>query len=233
MPSVFDNLELEWAHLAPHRPEEDLGTVCAEVGAVTLGDLLTWARAASPSESDRVLRPLAGQAAGGSEVAVRVLLQILLPGTCRLAARWWVLGDADERAAVAVAAVYQRIRHYPVDRRPTKVAANILLDAGQDLWRAARKVSAERARMADVDPQELPRRRCQLDPHPSDELAQVLDDAVAARRIGAGDAELISATRIDGRRLADLAIEQGTPLRTLQWRRAHAEAALAGTGSAA
>ena len=233
MPSVFDNLDLEWAHLAPHRPEDYMGAVCAAVGANTLGELLIWARAAAPSESDRVLKPLVEQSAAGSEFAARVLLQVLLPGTCRLAARWWVLGDADERAALAVAAVYQRIRNYPVDRRPTKVAANILLDAGQDLWRAARKASAERARWADVEPHELAQPQSQFDPDPRDELAQLIDDALAARRIGAYAADLISATRLHGRRLADLAVEQGTPLRTLQWRRAQAEAALARMARAA
>ena len=71
-----------------------------------------------------------------------MLLQLLLPGTRSLARRWWALGDPDERAAAAVTAVYHRIRHYPIERRPGRVAANILLDAAHELRRAVPKVVA-------------------------------------------------------------------------------------------
>ncbi len=233
MPSVFDKLEQEWARLAPRFPGQDLEAICAVVGATTLGELHAWVRSADRSEADRVMAPLAERAAAGSESAARVLLQLLLPGTCRLAASWWALGDAEERASAAVTAVYQRIRNYPIDRRPTKVAANILLDAGQDLWRAAKKLNAERTRVVCVDPGAVMAPRRHVEPHPADELAEAIHDAVAAGHIAAGDAELIVATRIEGRRLADLAIERGAKLRTLQWRRQVAEAVLARTGSAA
>lgn len=232
MPSVFDHLDDEWERLAPRRPSAELADVCAAVGAATLRDLHAWVRAASPSDSDTVLATLA-QRAGSSDTAARVLLQLLMPATCRFAASWWALGDAEERAAAAVAAVYRRIRIYPIERRPTKIAANILLDAGQDLWRAAKKASRDAAHVVSVDPLAMPLAAGGDEPHPAEVLAEVLDDAVASGLIAAGDAELIVATRIEGRRMADLAAERGAKLRTLQWRRQMAEAALAGTGSAA
>lgn len=232
MPSVFDRLEQEWRRSAAREPCADLSDLCASAGVVSAGDLVGWIRAASPSQADAAFARLA-ERARSSDCAARLLLQLLMPGTCRLAASWWALGDAEERAAAAVAAVYRRIRTYPIDRRPTKIAANILLDAGQDLWRAAKKASRDAARTVSVDPQVLPIAAGEVEPHPAELLAGVLDDAVSAGLIGASDAKLIAATRIEGRRMADLAAERGAKLRTLQWRRQMAEAALAGTGSAA
>src|SRR5690606_31381069 len=136
---------------------------------------------------------------------------------------WWALGDVEERAAAAVAAVYDRIRRYPLARRPRRVAANVLMDAGADLRRAAR-----RARAADP-----PASGPTADPHPAVELAAVLADAVDEGIVTAEDAELIAASRIAGTPLADIAARRGAKLRTLQWRRKRAEALLAGAGAGA
>src|SRR5688572_16841850 len=91
-------------------------------------------RSARGREADPVLLALAGLAAE-DELAGRVLLQLLLPGTASLASRvrWRYGADAP---AAAVAAVWERIRTYPVDRRPRSVAANILLDARKRLLTA-------------------------------------------------------------------------------------------------
>ena len=232
MASVFDRLEQDWGRCAVRQPCAELTDLCTAADAATPGELLGWIRAASPSQADAVFARLA-ERARSSDCAARVLLQLLMPGTCRLASSWWALGDAEERAAAAVAAVYRRIRTYPIDRRPTKIAANILLDAGQDLWRAAKKATRDAAHVICVDPQAMPLAAGEDEPHPAEVLAEVLADAVAAGLIAAGDAKLIAATRIEGRRMADLAAERGAKLRTLQWRRQMAEAALAGAGSAA
>lgn len=232
MPSVFDRLEQDWERFADQRPCAELADLCDKVGASSLGELIQRVRAASLVQSDAILAFLA-ERAPSSDCAARAMLQLLMPGACRLASSWWALGDAEERAAAAVAAVYRRIRTYPIERRPTKIAANILLDAGQDLWRAAKKASRDAAHVISVDPQAMPLNAGEEEPHPAEVLAEVLDDAVADGLISAGDAELITATRIEGRRMADLAAERGAKLRTLQWRRQMAEAALAGTGSAA
>lgn len=232
MSSVFDHLEQEWERLAGREPSAALADLCADVGAGNLGGLVDRLRTAPPSSADHVLARLAERAAV-SDAAARVLLQFLLPGTCRLAASWWALGDADERAAAAVAAVYQRIRTYPIGRRPTKIAANIFLDARQDLWRAARKATRDATRVVAVDPQALPLPSTGADPNAAEELAELLAEAVAAGRIGAADASVIASARINDARMADLAAERGVNLRTLQWRRQRAEAALVRAGSAA
>ena len=138
MGNVFDLLDDEWRRLSADRGgPRRLRDVCdAAGGAASLADVERYVRAADPAGADAVLLALVRRAVAGDALAARVLLQLLLPGTRALARRWWALGDADERAAAAVTAVYHRIRHYPIERRPGRVAANILLDAAQELRRA-------------------------------------------------------------------------------------------------
>lgn len=101
----------------------------AAAEASSLADLHDFVKRAEPVAADRVLIELA-RAADADDLAARVLLQLLLPGTRRLASRWWALGDPEERAAAAVSAVYGRIRCYPFERRPQRIAANVLLGGG-------------------------------------------------------------------------------------------------------
>jgi hypothetical protein len=175
-----------------------------------------------------VLLALVRRAVSGDALAARVLLQLLLPGTRALARRWWALGDADERAAAAVTAVYHRIRRYPIERRPGRVAANILLDAAQELRRGVPKLlatpSADPAAQAAI----LDRGWTVHGPveHPAVELTEVLADAVAAGIVERDDAELIARSRIGGQRVADIAQHRGLRPRTLWDRRQRAEDAL-------
>jgi hypothetical protein len=230
MGNVFDLLDDEWRRLSADRGgRRRLREVCdAAGGALSLGDVERFVRAAHPAEADRVLLGLVRRAVAGDALAARVLLQLLLPGTRALARRWWALGDADERAAAAVTAVYHRIRHYPIERRPGRVAANILLDAAQELRRAVPKLlatpSADPAAQAAV----LDRGWTVHGPveHPAVELTEVLADAVAAGIVERGDAELIARSRIGGQRVADIAQHRGLRPRTLWDRRQRAEDAL-------
>jgi hypothetical protein len=233
MRNVFDLLDDEWRRLSQDRAAaRRLRPVCAVAGgAPSLGDVERFVRAASPEDADRVLLSLVALALEGQALAARVLLQLLLPGTRSLARRWWALGDADERAAAAVTAVYHRIRHYPLARRPGRVAANILMDAAAELRRSVpRLVSvpsddpaghAERAggRAHAGAWSDAPR-------HPAVELADVLHDAVAEGIVQRDDAELIARSRIAGHRVADIARHRGLRPRTLWDRRQRAEETL-------
>jgi len=227
METVFTRLDQEWEALS-RTPSirTDLAEACAIAGVRSPSDLIAAVRRLAAPEADAVLACLAAAAHEGSKVAARALLQLLLPGTCRLAARWWALGTSEERAAAAVAAVYERIRHYPFDRRPSKIAANVLLDANQDLARSARKLSEDRQRTAPTEPDRLVGRRAEEVVSAADELRDVIDDAVAAGQVPANWAALIIATHIEGDDLPSIARRTGTPVRTLQWRRRAAEAAL-------
>ena len=229
MTCVFDLLDREWQRLARDRAAaRRLAGVCTVAGgAGSLADLEAYVRAAGPAEADAVLLALVQRVVGeGDELAARVLLQLLLPGTRNLARRWWALGDNDERAAAAVAAVYQRIRRYPLARRPGRIAANVLLDAARDLRRAVRAAGSalvddrDRPSAAGGDPAEAPAA------HAAVELASVLTDAVDDGALDLRDARLIAQSRIGGQRVADLAAHHDIGSRTLWDRRHRAEARL-------
>jgi hypothetical protein len=227
MSSVFDLLDAEWHRLRGDRSAaRALRPVLDLAGARDLAGLEECVRRADPAAADRVLLALVTQAIDHDDaLAARVLLQLLLPGTRNLARRWWSLGDRDERAAAAVAAVYGRIRRYPLERRPGRIAANVLLDAARDLRRSvpAANVSltADPAHLvADTAPSE----------HPAAELAEVLSDAVADGVIDIRDARLIAQTRIAGHRVADLARRADQGSRTLWDRRQRAEQRLSLAG---
>ena len=233
MPSVFDTLDREWRQLGSgRRTARRLADVLAVAGLDPLDSLAALerhVRTASPEDADKVLLALVTRAARQDDaLAARVLLQLLLPGTRNLARRWWALGDHDERAAAAVAAVYRRIRTYPVERRPGRVAANILLDAARELRRAVPRVVATPtaeplvagAHAADAEVGNA-----------AVELAEVLHDAVAAGVIEQRDAQLIAQSRIAGRRIADIAVDHRLGTRALWDRRQRAERRLAAAGA--
>lgn len=227
METVFSQLDREWSVFAGRRSTAaELTEACALAGVATPAELVPAMRRATPAEADSVLACLARQSNTGSDVAARALLQLLLPGTCRLASRWWALGGAEDRAATAIAAVYDRIRRYPIDRRPSRIAANILMDANQDLARMARRASAELQLTLSLDLDHMARQHAVTDPTPAEELRDVIEDAVSAGQVPAKWAALIVATHIEGDDLPSIARRTGTPVRTLQWRRRTAAAAL-------
>jgi hypothetical protein len=238
MGNVFDLLDGEWRRLSRDRATaRRLPDICeAAGGGRTLGDVERFVRAAAPSDADRVLLALVRRAVDRDALAARVLLQLLLPGTRRLARRWWALGEDDERAAAAVTAVYHRIRHYPVARRPGRVAANILMDAAHELRRAVPRVvavpHADPARQA-PSARDLAASVHSASEHPAVELGALLRDAVSAGIVDRDDAELIARSRIAGHRVADIAHHQGLRPRTLWDRRQRAELALTALASTA
>jgi hypothetical protein len=236
MPSVFDTLDREWRQLASgRRAARRLADVLAVAGLDpldSLADLERHVRSASPEDADQVLLALVTRAARQDDaLAARVLLQLLLPGTRNLARRWWALGDHDERAAAAVAAVYRRIRTYPVERRPGRVAANILLDAARELRRAVPRLVATPT-AEPIAPAAHAASAGTAD-NAAVELAEVLADAVAAGVIEHRDAQLIAQSRIAGRRIADIAVDHRLGTRALWDRRQRAERRLAAVGATA
>jgi hypothetical protein len=258
MTNVFEALETEWRRLRRDRAAAArLADVCQQAGgAGMLAEVEHYVRHATPPQADQVLLALAAHVVGtpatagpagtetgtgtGSDepdretvlLAARVMLQLLLPGTRKLARRWWALGDRDERAAAAITAVYHHIRNYPLQRRPGRVAANILMDASYDLRRTLPRVIT----VPVEDPAALHRRGtvgqapgAAGDLNPGEELAQVLTDAVAEGTIDPADAQLIARTRIAGHTVDDIATERDRTPRTMWHRRKKAEATLATT----
>jgi hypothetical protein len=223
--TVFELLEQEWTSLSRDRlGARRLGEVGALAGgARSLGEVERYVRRAGPEHADAVLLALVRRAVAGDDLAARVLLQLLLPGTRNLARRWWALGDHEERAAAAVTAVYHRIRAYPVERRPGRVAANVLMDAARELRRAVPRLVV----VPCPDPAVGAPREDHASSHAALELAEVLSDAVDDGVLDRDDAELIARSRIAGHRVADIATHHRLGSRTLWDRRHRAERSLA------
>jgi hypothetical protein len=226
--TVFELLEQEWVGLRDDRlAARRLADVCAAAGgAVSLAGVESYVRTAGHEDADAVLLALVRRAVAPdhtADLAARVLLQLLLPGTRNLARRWWALGDHEERAAAAVTAVYHRIRGYPVARRPGRVAANVLMDAARELRRAVPRLTVTlTAEPVAPDDPATPAPAA----HAAVELAEVLRDAVDDGILGRDDAELIARSRIAGHRVADIATHHRLGSRTLWDRRHRAERTL-------
>ena len=236
MANLFNLLDDEWRRLSHDRvAARRLRPVCEVAGgAPSLGAVERYVRSARPEDADVVLLALVARAVERDDLAARVLLQLLLPGTRALARRWWALGDPDERAAAAVTAVYHRIRHYPLANRPGRVAANILMDSAQELRRSVpRLIAVPAADPVAAAPRHLTTVPAEItDPHPAVELTEVLRDAVSDGVVERGDAELIARSRIAGQRMADIAQHRGLRPRTVWDRRQRAERALVAARSA-
>lgn len=192
---------------------------------VDLDQLVRFAQTpGQPAASDDALRCLARRSQT-DEVAARALLQCVLYALPQLATRFRPAagGDADEVAALVVATAYERIRTYPVDRRPRHIAANIVLDTRQIVSR-----TLCRPRVTEVladDPAILAAPSACLSA--GAQLIQLLDEAVRAERVDPRDARIIVLTRIYDVPADELAVEYRCLPHSLRRRRLRAEAALA------
>lgn len=135
--------------------------------------------------------------------AQTLLVTCLLPGLrARLTRHGWGI-EAEEAAAIALAALCQRIHTYPLLRRPRKIASNLLLDTTHDLITARQKELDHRAHNIPTD-----RHADRVVDHPEALTEDLL--WAAARRAGIltdREIALIRATRLD-----DLPITAVAPL---------------------
>jgi len=121
---VLRRLDREWQEL---QDDEEAGSTCrrwagrvdALTGCCRPGDVL----ARVPEDPDAVLLALLEEAVAGDALAARVVLQAFLPKMVRMAA-------LDRAAEVDdyVTALWCEVVAYPVRRRRTSVAANLVLD---------------------------------------------------------------------------------------------------------
>lgn len=121
-------------------------------------------RALGRQHSDRwmgaVLRHVADAGPEG-RLAARLAVQAMLPGAASTARRMRRFGhDLDDVVHVVVVSLYEVIRRYPLERRPQKIAANLLLDtlkaAHAELARDAADRPLEGNRTTVPDPQPGP-----------------------------------------------------------------------------
>lgn len=174
-------------------------------------------REGSSARKDEVLCALLRRARW-EPVAGRVVLEAMLPGLKNLAGRLLIdVRDREELWSVLLACAWERIRAYPVQRRPRRVAANLLLDSMRGTLAAfasARRDPAARAGRLSG------RLEATSEPAGVDAL---LDAAVGASAITKEEAELILATRVEDVPLGVLARSRGVSFDTLKHRRGRAE----------
>ncbi len=172
---------------------------------------------APPAMKDDLLRPLV-RVASDDPLAARVVLQALMPGLKLIAGHaLHDLSERDELWELLLAHAWERIRRYPLERRPHRIAANVLLDT---LRRTMRELERERRRrrpsVADVTATA-----------PSGdqraEVARILLDAVSAGAISQLEARILFETRIERCSLAEVAAEEGLTYNVLRVRLQRAE----------
>lgn len=176
-------------------------------------------RRPSPSEGDRILLALL-RCARMEAAAGRVVLIGVLPGLKAISHR--VLRGEDERQEVWSAlfvSVWEQICTYPLERRPHRVAANLLLDTLRHTLRAMRASRSTEALIAFDFHKARSVWAVSDDPAPD----ALLERAVEAGAIAPAEAELVFSTRFDGIPLAHVAAAQGEPYNRVKVRRQRAE----------
>ncbi len=123
-------------------------------------------------------------------LAARIVLQRILPALCGIARRH--SSTPRQRQEVLddlIGNAWQLIRRYPVERRPRRVAANLVRDIGFETFvRPARRMASTETPMSHdalLDPPHVPRSE------PIHELLEVMCDARRTRCITEDDVDFI------------------------------------------
>ena len=135
---ITAQLNTEWTAMA-HRPPPARWNIAALAACASLSealDVLTHARRSRPETADTILIGLLDRhIVARDALAGRLVLQAMLGRAVNLARRAHrpgasgVRGDIDQLTAAAVAALWNGIATYPVQRRTRKVAVNLCMDA--------------------------------------------------------------------------------------------------------
>jgi hypothetical protein len=221
---LIEKLEAEWPLLAAGALQPRLRTWAASEpalsGFATPQQLLRHLRGlrGRPRAEDAILAALVRHAQS-DPLAARVVLHALLPGLKALAGRILLeAGEREELWSALLAHCWERIRRYPIERRPARIAANVLLDTlKKTTWELKRQRLLRDQESGETRPDEIA--SIGVDP----DVQRLLDGAVAAAAISAEEAELILRTRVDGADLHALAAEARVAYHTLKVRRLRAE----------
>jgi hypothetical protein len=231
----------EWAQICrSRRVAARLRQALAEIVTFhTLDDLLDRCgrdRSVPMAEADEVLAHVVALGATDDDAA-RVVVQRILPGIVNVAARRSRQSAGDRQALFdeLMSALWELVRTYPLDRRPTKIAVNLLRDAEYMTC-----VRPYRLRSVDTVPLDHQLDRpAQLDARllgefidPTDEVVDLLALGKAAG-LADSDLRLLSELHVRGRRVDDLAYELGVTSRTIRNRRHAAIAGLTAVVAAA
>ena len=160
------------------------------------------------------------RAAGRDELAARIVLQRILPPLIAIAGRRGHIVNGGFNAAFneILGQAWILIRQYPVDRRPAKIASNLVRDT--EYFAFVRNARLKRLEVEswtdDVDEKFVSDDEETIEPNV--ELAQIIHDAVK-RGIRSAPLQLIMRLG-SGETLEEIAAEAGVCVRTVRtWRR--------------
>ena len=188
-------------------------------------------RPGEPAASDLVLAAVVARAPS-DDLAARVVLQLLRPGCKALAESAVWLETWAERESAVIAAVFDRIRTYPIERRPRYIAANVLRDALKSMLKTRRRQREPTTcswEELDDDDEVL----VEHEAPPAEELVELLAWAVRRKVLPSDTARLIGLSRICDVPVDLLGRYPGQDPQTVRRRRQRGEAALRSAVAAA
>jgi DNA-directed RNA polymerase specialized sigma24 family protein len=227
-------LEREWEALARGRLRLELRTwaatepVLARFASPDRLIAFLWDRRASPVEKDRVLAALLRLAQTESS-AGRMVLQAMLPGLKALAAVFLKRHpdhegepalEREELWQVLFVSMLERIKTYPLARRPERIAANLVLDTKHA---ALAELQRARGGYRELPIDEPLEPAGEASPFPAEDVEAPLRRAVAARAISQADADLIAWVDVDGLSLREAAERLGISYNAAKIRRQRAK----------
>jgi DNA-directed RNA polymerase specialized sigma24 family protein len=185
-------------------------------------------RQGPPDVKDAVLLALLVRAPR-EQLAGRVVLQAMLPGLKSLSSRLArSVVSFEELWQILFACLWERIVTYPVERRPSRVAANLLRDTLKRTLAELRREANALGQLTELSLDDLD--DLLGEPHGTGEEADgsvepeaVLRHAIAAGAVTGEEAELILATEIDGVPMAAVAERLGVSYNAVKIRRQRAE----------
>lgn len=231
VPDLFSSLDDEWANFSRSIEGQRALRRMQLRTALPFKDLPALVQAlrsrTDPDARDRLLHQVIRLAATDRD-ARRVVLQALIPGLVGVARSYRLRWGRDDADSMVVAAAWERIANYPLNRmRP---AVNIIRDVQHDMHKARlREVALETVAAELSTLHQLPVLPEALARQPaSDELLELVTDAVDEGTISLRGARLILLHRVVGVRTEDIARAEGRRPCTVRKHRQQAEAALAG-----
>jgi DNA-directed RNA polymerase specialized sigma24 family protein len=222
-------LQREWEVLASGRLRLELRAWAAHEAALARFEApdrlirFLWDRRVAPAEKDAVLLALL-RLARTEGLAAWVVLQAMLPGLKALARPLLKRGPNGEEPVLDREAVWEllfvemlgRIKTYPLERRPGKVAANLLGDVRHAASAELKRARSGLEELPEEEPLELD--EAALWSRPGVDVEGPLRRAVAAKAITATDAELLLLVEVDGLGLRESAERLGLPYNTARIR---------------
>lgn len=225
--AVFDQLDAEWSHLsATTSYQHDLDRWATEIPAFDgIGDCrgiirTLLDRSCAWERKDAILLALLVEArSGDNPIAARVALQAMLPGMRTFVRRLSYVGDREEADAAMLAGLVAAIADYPCERRPHRVAMNLLFLGLERARKTCRRFDAEIAVGLDIATAATSFAR----ESSTSELLGLVGFAVERQILGPDEARLLIRLRVADERAAEVAAEEGVCERTIDRRRRRAE----------